>query len=558
MDLKKKNLTGALIGAGSAIAKQKTAQSGGARSGRAVKNNQAFAPNRQNALVQKTFEPVQYAQLPDGSRNTVINPNSVIKMPLENASAVKYAQLPDGSRNTVIDPNSVIKMPYTPGERTIESMVEYAAPKARATVEPLMGPRVDEIKTPYQPQMRATVEPLRGPRVDEIKTTNEPQLRATVEPLRGPRVDEIKATQSGRAMANDGLSHISRSGQAVNPAGITQSYYTQPSTADNYDQNKPIYTQSDALLAAGLAVAEAEQNKPGAYQSSYGDRINGMIDDILNRPNFQYDPSADPLYQQYAQQYQRNGELAMQDAMAQTSALTGGYGNTYAQLAGQQGYQRYMEDLNAMLPQLQQAAYQMYQDEGNTMYNNLGMLQNADQVDYGRYRDTVGDWRSDLDYLYGKYNNMSQEEYNRYLNDRQSWENDRDYWYQQAQDQKNWDWMREQFEYQKQQDELARQQSSGGRRRSSNSGGTPSFSGIASLLNTGNVGLTAGLAAGVNNAQMAQAIQNTLKPENTAARNNWLDAAAEQQRLNALVQNGRKKGNGLFAAAVENSMKNRR
>jgi hypothetical protein len=124
----------------------------------------------------------------------------------------------------------------------------------------------------------------------------------------------------------------------INPASITQSYYTQPSTAENYDQNKPVYTQSDALLAAGQALADAEQNKPGAYQSSYEGRIDSMIDDILNRPSFQYDPNADPLYQQYAQQYQRGGELAMKDAMAQTSAMTGGYGNTYAQLAGQQGY----------------------------------------------------------------------------------------------------------------------------------------------------------------------------------------------------------------------------
>lgn len=309
---------------------------------------------------------------------------------------------------------------------------------------------------------------------------------------RSPFSDGVKMANPGKALPTEGISGMSRSGQAagsslqtsgltaqtrpplpvggtgataahgINPAAITQSYYTQPSTADNYDQNKPVYTQSDALLAAGQAVTEAEQNKPGAYQSSYADRIDSLIDDILNRPDFQYDPHADPLYQQYAQQYQRGGELAMKDAMAQTSALTGGYGNTYAQLAGQQGYQRYMEDLNAMLPKLQQNAYQMYQAEGNSMHNNLAMLQNADQVDYGRYRDTVGDWRSDLDYLYGKYNNMSQEEYNRYLNDRQSWENDRAYWYQQAQDQKNWDWMREQFEYQKQQDELARKKSGGG------------------------------------------------------------------------------------------------
>ncbi len=313
---------------------------------------------------------------------------------------------------------------------------------------------------------------------------------------------------------------------SLNPSRINQSYYTQPSNATNYEQNKPVYTQSDALLAAGQAVADAEQNKPGEYRSSYHDQIQGMIDSILNQKPFQYDAAADPLYQQYAQQYQRNGELAMRDAMAQTSALTGGYGNTYAQLAGQQGYQRYMEDLNAMLPQLQQAAYQMYQDEGSTMRSNLAMLQGADQVDYGCYRDSVGDWQNELNYLYGKYSNMSQDEYNRYLNDRQSWENDRAYWYQQSQDQANqswqqqqfeyqqaqdqanwdwqqqqfayqqqqdqmnWDWMREQFEYQKQQDELARKKSSGGGSRKPET--KADWAGILNVPNVSTLGAAVG------------------------------------------------------------------
>ena len=285
-------------------------------------------------------------------------------------------------------------------------------------------------------------------------------------PGKGLNTAGIGMANPGKGLDTGGLNAAARptlpaNNGRVNPSRITQSYYTQPSTADNYDQNKPVYSQSDQLTAAGQAVANAEANKPGAYQSTYNDRIQGMIDDIMNQKPFQYDPNADPLYQQYAQQYQRNGELAMRDAMAQTAALTGGYGNTYAQLAGQQGYQRYMEDMNAMLPQLQQAAYQMYQDEGNRLRTNLGMLQSADQVDYGRYRDTVGDWQDELGYLYGKYNDMSQEEYNRYLNDRQSWENDRAYWYQSAQDQLDRDWLREQFEYQKQQDALAQQQSSG-------------------------------------------------------------------------------------------------
>lgn len=218
---------------------------------------------------------------------------------------------------------------------------------------------------------------------------------------------------------------------SVNPANITQSYYT-PVNLSNYDGDRRTYTQSEAVRAAGQALADHEANKPGEYQSQYGEQIQGMIDSIMNRGKFTYDYSADPLYQQYAQQYQRGGQLAMKDAMAESAALTGGYGNSYAQQVGQQTYQRYMENLNAVIPQLRQAAYEMYRDEGDTMRANLGMLQGADETDYGRYRDTVGDYQNTLNYLYGKYMDMSDQEYQRYMNDMAAWENDRDYWHMRA------------------------------------------------------------------------------------------------------------------------------
>lgn len=219
---------------------------------------------------------------------------------------------------------------------------------------------------------------------------------------------------------------------SVNPAQITQSYYKNPSDLSNYEQPRPTYQQGQAVTDAGDALVQHEQNKPQAYESSYAGQIQGMIDQILNRGNFQYDFTADPLYQQYAQQYQRNGQLAMKDAMAQSAALTGGYGNSYAQQVGQQGYQRWMENLNAVIPELQQAAYNRYLNEGDNMRANLGMLQSADDTAYGRYRDTVGDYQNELAYLYGKFNDMSQQEYNRYLNDAAAWEADRAYWHQRA------------------------------------------------------------------------------------------------------------------------------
>lgn len=224
---------------------------------------------------------------------------------------------------------------------------------------------------------------------------------------------------------------------SVDPSKITQSFYNGTYKEDG----RPSYAQSEAVQQAAQAYQQQMAAKPGEYQSQYGDKIQDMINQALNRSAFSYDFSQDPMYMQYAQQYQRGGQMAMQDAMANAAALTGGYGNSYSQQVGQQTYQNHMENLYNLLPELRNAAYEMYQAEGDQLRDNLSMLQGQDELDYGRYRDTVNDWRSDVDMLYNMYGDMSEAEYNRYVNDAAAWEADRAYWYQKAYDeqqQSNW------------------------------------------------------------------------------------------------------------------------
>lgn len=254
---------------------------------------------------------------------------------------------------------------------------------------------------------------------------------------------------------------------AVDPSAITQSYYTSPTNATNYETGRPIYQQSQAIKDAANAVVQVEQNKPSAFDSRYDAQIQRIMDEVLGREDFAYDPAADPLYRHYADQYQRKGQLAMRDAMAQSAALTGGYGNSYAMQAGQQGYQRYLEEMNQVIPQLQEAAYRMYQDAGDTLRTNLDMLKTADDTDYGRYRDTVGDWQDELNYYSDKLSTMSDREYERFVNDAKAWENDRKYWADKAQDER---------EYQ-----LALSKQSGGGSRSGGSGASQPLANVPSI-----------------------------------------------------------------------------
>ena len=118
----------------------------------------------------------------------------------------------------------------------------------------------------------------------------------------------------------------------------------------------------------------ADEKKRRLYGGSYDDQINDTYNQITNRPAFNYDVDGDALYQQYKDRYTQNAKMAMQDTMGQAAALTGGYGSSYGQAAGQQAYDRTIQGLTDMIPTLQQSAYQRYQDQGNALKDQYSML----------------------------------------------------------------------------------------------------------------------------------------------------------------------------------------
>ncbi|MDD6644263.1 MAG: hypothetical protein ACI3VU_02040 [Faecousia sp.] len=112
-----------------------------------------------------------------------------------------------------------------------------------------------------------------------------------------------------------------------------------------------------------------------------------ILDRILNREDFSYDLDGDALYQQYKDQYLQQGKLAMQDTMGQAAALTGGYGNSYAQTVGQQAYNQYLGQLNAVVPELYSLARSRYTQEGNDLWNLYNAYADREAQDYSREID---------------------------------------------------------------------------------------------------------------------------------------------------------------------------
>ena len=197
------------------------------------------------------------------------------------------------------------------------------------------------------------------------------------------------------------------------------------SAADAVDGFAAYFYKFDALVEENIALKEEVaalqaqmNNKPGAYQSTYQQQIDEVLNKILNREEFSYDLNGDALYQQYKDQYTAQGKQAMMDAMGQAAALTGGYGSSYAQGVGQQTYQGYLQQLNDKVPELYQLALEQYNRKGEDLLNQYSLYTDRENTEYNRHRDDVGDYYTNLDYLTNQYQNERNFDYGKYSDDR--------------------------------------------------------------------------------------------------------------------------------------------
>lgn len=139
--------------------------------------------------------------------------------------------------------------------------------------------------------------------------------------------------------------------------------------------------------------------KPGDFNYSQQQGMNDIWNQIQNREKFSYDVNGDALYQQYKDQYVTGGKMAMMDTMGQAAAMTGGYGNSYAQSVGQQAYQGYIQQLTDKIPELYSLAMSKYQMEGDELLTKYGLHTDQYGREYGQHRDTVADYNTERSYL---------------------------------------------------------------------------------------------------------------------------------------------------------------
>lgn len=178
------------------------------------------------------------------------------------------------------------------------------------------------------------------------------------------------------------------------------------------------------------------------YKSPYQDEIDELLGSILDYDEFVYKLEDDPVFQQYASTYLREGNRALNDTLAAAASGAGGM-NSYAVSSAQQAQNYYNTQLTDKVPELYGLAYDMYLKGFEQELNKLGVVQGLEDTAYGKYRDNVGDWFNNRDFNYNAYVNNRDFNYNKYRDEisddryNKEWEysvsaNDRDNAYNQA------------------------------------------------------------------------------------------------------------------------------
>ena len=268
-----------------------------------------------------------------------------------------------------------------------------------------------------------------GSDVSELQTLlNQNGYNLNVDGIFGAKTQAaVKDYQQKNSLSVDGIVGTNTWGALAdaNSASTATSNTNQTTTAPKAPEYN--YQESDSVSKAYEALQQQMAQKPGSYQSPWQASLDEALKNIQNREKFSYDFNADALYQQYKDRYIQQGQQAMMDTMGQASAMTGGYGNSYAQTAGQQTYQGYLQGLNDKIPELAALAQDAYNQETQNLYNQFAMYGDLENQDYNRYRDQMSDYNAALDRLQNRYDTEREWDYNKYLNDySQQYQNYRD------------------------------------------------------------------------------------------------------------------------------------
>ncbi len=201
-------------------------------------------------------------------------------------------------------------------------------------------------------------------------------------------LDNGQASVFGRTMTP---LYVTDSGKAIFRTSDLEDAYNAWKADNNYLTGADVFSQT---------------------QDKYGRMTDRALRDVLDRDEWSYDPEDDEAYRAYRDQYTREGNRALEDAVAAQSGATGGYMNSAALTAGGQAQNYYMQQLADRIPELQAQSYDRYVNEDAMRRAALQSVINTSDDYYNKLYNTA---LQDREYI----NNAFDREYARDVAERE-------------------------------------------------------------------------------------------------------------------------------------------
>ena len=193
--------------------------------------------------------------------------------------------------------------------------------------------------------------------------------------------------------------------EAANQLRSSYGNYTGGTAGADYVSQGKIPGQIDTVLDEIYNYGDFSYGSAPTYNNAYAQLQQDLLNNILNREDFSWTKEEDPLWGSYKKSYLREGERATANALGQASAASGGRPSSYAVTAATQAGDYYATQLNDIIPQLEQRAYERYLDDYQMMVNDLNQVNTQEQMDYQKYLTDLSQFNTDRDFAYGQYLN---------------------------------------------------------------------------------------------------------------------------------------------------------
>ena len=112
----------------------------------------------------------------------------------------------------------------------------------------------------------------------------------------------------------------------------------------------------------------------GDFKYDKEDDYKGLLDRIVNQKEFSYDYETDPLFSAFKKQYNREGDRAVANAIAQAAAATGGRTSSWSDTVAQQQANYYAAMLADKIPELRAQRLDEYNNEFNNLLQSFSSL----------------------------------------------------------------------------------------------------------------------------------------------------------------------------------------